>query len=247
MPRTARRISESGYYHVILKGVNGQDIFMDDGDRWRMLYTLMKYSRETGVKIVVFCLMTNHIHLLVCAPEKLDLFVQKLACSYVAYFNKKYERSGHLFQNRYKSIPIDNEAYFLEVARYILQNPEKAGLGATNRYRWSSWRELGGNDGVSSPEALRKCFANEKEMRRFLLANSKCEMGFEGEYESRRITESDAADILMRISGCQNTFAIARMPKETRKDVISRAKEEGLSIRQIERLTGISKSVIQRM
>ena len=93
------------------------------------LRMLEKYSRETGVAVCAYCLMENHTHLLLYDKEKkIPEFMKKTGIRYSYYFNQKYERVGHLFQGRYRSEPVENEAYLITVTRYILNNPQKAGV-----------------------------------------------------------------------------------------------------------------------
>ena len=121
MARKPRKKSESQIYHIILRGNNRQDIFYNDTDRLFMLSRIEKYSEQTNIEIYAYCLMDNHIHLLVGkANPNLSKFVQKLATSYAMYFNRKYDRCGHLFQGRFKSEPVETDEYFQTVFRYIL-------------------------------------------------------------------------------------------------------------------------------
>ena len=140
MPRMARQKSESGYYHIILRGIGRQILFEDTEDHERFLTTLKRYRRELGFEVVAWCLMENHVHLLLRdVHDQIDLIMKKLAGSYAQYFNRKYDRSGHLFQDRYRSEPVPDEAYLLTVIRYIHRNPEKAGICRAQEYRWSSY------------------------------------------------------------------------------------------------------------
>ena len=112
MARKPRLYGSSGTYHVILRGNNKQNLFNDDSDRKFFLCRLRKYSKELGVVVYAYCLMNNHVHILIGnASFNMSLLIQKLANSYVYYFNRKYERCGHLFQGRYKSEPVLDDAY----------------------------------------------------------------------------------------------------------------------------------------
>jgi len=129
MPRQARRKSESGIYHIMLRGINQQQIFEDEEDSLRFLETLLKYKEQCGYEIYAYCLMGNHIHILLKeGKENLTLVLKRIAGSYVYWYNWKYRRSGHLFQDRFKSEPVEDDEYFLTVIRYIHQNPIKAGI-----------------------------------------------------------------------------------------------------------------------
>lgn len=141
MPRSRRIKSQSGCYHVILRGNEKKPIFLDDEDRLRFLSTLQIKKKQQGFCVYAFCLMNNHIHLML-GEQQADLsdVIKRITVSYVAYFNKKYERIGHLFQDRFKSQNVEDDRYFLTLARYIHHNPVKAGLVKyPGDYGWSSY------------------------------------------------------------------------------------------------------------
>ena len=141
MPRTARKISSSNIYHVILRGINRQTIFEDDGDRHYFMTVLKYYKGISGYKLHAFCLMGNHVHLLIePAGEPLGQVFKRVGVRYVSWYNRKYERTGHLFQDRFRSENVESEQYYRTVLRYILQNPMKAGLEKQpGSWRWSSF------------------------------------------------------------------------------------------------------------
>ena len=143
MPRQARKKSESGIYHIMLRGINQQQIFEDEEDSLRFLETLSKYKEQCGYKIYAYCLMGNHVHILIQeGKENLSLVLKRIAGSYVYWYNWKYRRSGHLFQDRFKSEPVEDDKYFLTVIRYIHQNPIKAGMCKNiDGYKFSSYNE----------------------------------------------------------------------------------------------------------
>ena len=142
MPRCARTLSESGYMHLIVRGVGKQIMFEEEEDYRKFLSALEQYCAETEIKICAYCLMENHVHLLVLDPEgNTPQLMKKLGVSYALYFNRKYERCGHLLQDRYLSEPVEDDAYLLTVFRYILDNPRKAGICSARDYRWSSYAQ----------------------------------------------------------------------------------------------------------
>ena len=113
MPRSARKKSESGIYHIMLRGINKQQIFEDKEDSERFLETLYKYKKQCEYEIYAYCLMGNHLHILLKeGKEDLTLMLKRIAGSYVYWYNWKYHRSGHLFQDRFKSEPVEDNAYF---------------------------------------------------------------------------------------------------------------------------------------
>ena len=142
MARKRRNIYPGYCYHVILRGNGGQAIFKGDSDRAR-LCLLMQYAKEMHDFLIHgFCLMSNHIHLLI-EPKNTELSngIHAFAFRYAQYFNNKYERCGHLFQGRYKAIIVQNGSYLKQLIRYIHRNPVRAGMVRFPRdYKWSSHR-----------------------------------------------------------------------------------------------------------
>ncbi|MCX5814706.1 MAG: transposase [Proteobacteria bacterium] len=148
MARPLRIQFENACYHVTCRGNAGQTIFPDEFDRRRFLF-LLKHSAEIyRVNILAFVLMTNHFHLIVKTPlANIQEFMRHFNISYTAFINKRYKRTGHLYQGRYKSFVIDTDSYLLEVSRYVHLNPVriKEGLSTEQKiaslksYRWSSY------------------------------------------------------------------------------------------------------------
>jgi len=142
MARKPRIEYPGALLHVIARGNNRQEIFHDDEDRRAYLKRLGLYLGVSGVTIYCFCLMSNHVHLLVEVGERsLSQVLHRLLTWHARYHSVKYRRVGHLFQGRYKAILCDKDAYLLELVRYIHLNPVRAGLVTDPRvYRWSSHR-----------------------------------------------------------------------------------------------------------
>lgn len=141
MSRPPREQSESAIYHVMLRGNEKRDIFLDDEDRVRFIDILRIKRLENGFELYAFCLMNNHVHLLINEMESSIARIMKcINVSYAFYFNKKYNRVGHLFQDRFRSEVIDMDNYLLFAARYIHNNPVKAGIvDSPEKYEWSSY------------------------------------------------------------------------------------------------------------
>lgn len=141
MPRHQRIPSETGTYHVMMRGNEKKNLFLDDKDKQRFINTLFVKKEETDFIVYAYCLMDNHVHLLVKeGPEGLATMMKRINASYAYYFNQKYHRVGHLFQDRFKSEPIEDERYLFAVMRYIHNNPVKAGITKNpEQYKWSSY------------------------------------------------------------------------------------------------------------
>jgi len=154
------RLALPGYpHHVIQRGNNRQPIVLDETDR-RMLYSLwLEESQRHKVAVNAYVLLDNHFHMLLTPPsdEAMSLMMQSVGRSYVRYFNKRHNRSGTLWEGRYKSSLIDSEAYLLTCMAYIDLNPVRAGLAeSAEAFSWSSYKHLAGQniDKLVTPHAL---------------------------------------------------------------------------------------------
>jgi putative transposase len=143
MPRIARVVVLNHPHHVTQRGTNKAEIFIDDEDRKRFLQYLKDFTDKTNTRILAYCLMDNHFHLLL-VPEKeggLGKCLHGATFRYAQYFNQKHNRSGRLWQNRYFSCPIDKDEYLWYTAKYIEENPVRAGLvEKAEDWEWSSAR-----------------------------------------------------------------------------------------------------------
>jgi len=126
MPRRPR-IDFAGFHHIINRGVAQTDIYLCADDKRKFLEILCKACKVYKVNVHDYCLMDNHYHLLVeLTQENLSLLMRQINSNYAIYFNKKYKRTGHLWQGRYKSYYIIDESYLFTLYKYIEQNPIKA-------------------------------------------------------------------------------------------------------------------------
>ena len=128
MPRIARAVATGFPHHVIQRGNNKEKVFFDKKDREKYLSLLKKYADKWDSPILAYCLMSNHVHLLMRPKEEEALYkmIQGVTLCYTQYMNRKYKRSGRLWESRYYSCIVDKEIYLWAVARYIEQNPTRA-------------------------------------------------------------------------------------------------------------------------
>ena len=236
MPRQVRNLGESDWAHIIQRGINREVLFYDEEDYERFYSTLMRYQRETDFELAACCLMSNHTHLLMQAKEIPHAeIIKKISVSYAAYYNKKYDRVGHVFQDRFRSEPVRDERYLLTVARYIYLNPQKAGICAAGSYPYTYLAK----DGI-----LSDCFSSPEKLREFLEADNDDSCL---DYDTAcRITDAEAGPLFAAVSGFQNPQSVSGLSREQRDIVLRKAKKAGLSVRQISRLTGINRNIIQR-
>ena len=142
MPRPLRITVSNLPFHVLDRGNNRQIIFHDDEDFIYFLKLLKRYKKELKFKLYHFCLMSNHIHLMIepTVEGSLPKIMMRLTLAYSSFFNKKYRGVGHVWQGRYKSSLIDKEDYFIWCGLYVELNPVRAGLVARpENWRWSSY------------------------------------------------------------------------------------------------------------
>ena len=146
MARPLRLQFPGGIYHVMNRGNNRQKIFLDDADKALFLAFVIEEIERCGWKLHDYALMDNHFHLLIETPEpNLSTGMHRLESTYAQQFNKRHGRTGHLFGGRYKSFLVEGGGYLMEVARYIVLNPVRAGMVAHPRdYAWSSYRAKAG-------------------------------------------------------------------------------------------------------
>ena len=129
MPRGARLDTPGTLHHVIVRGIEKRRIINDVADRKNFVTRLAELSVATNTNIYAWALMRNHAHILLRSSETgLSVFMRRLLTGYAIWYNRRHHRWGHLFQNRYKSIVCDEDAYFKELVRYIHLNPLRAKL-----------------------------------------------------------------------------------------------------------------------
>jgi putative transposase len=254
LPRRARKKSESGIYHIYFRGINRQSIFEDEKDSERFFKTLLNYQPTCGYTVYAYCLMGNHIHLLLkVGKEPIEQIMRRICGSYVYWYNVKYDRIGNLFQDRFSSEPVESDAYFLTVVRYIHQNPLKAGLVSDiGEYRWSSYREY---VNINKRKMIDVSFTfnifdndTEKALSSFIQFNNQLTDDKCLDMEKRnRITDEEARNLIKEICKVSAATDLQKLDVLTRNKFLRKLKvEHNLSIRQIERVTGINRGIIQK-
>lgn len=252
MPRTAREESPTGIYHVMTRGLDRTLIFEDDEDYRMFLFFLEDCRTACGFELLAYCLMSNHVHLMLYFHDdrdNLETVMKKLGTRYAGWFNRKYGRLGPLFQGRYKSEPVPDRGYFAILIRYIHRNPVKAkicpDMGA---YSWSSYQDYFGTKSPLCPAdtALALRINPIEWWRAFHLeyADDKC---LDADDDERKISDAKAKDIIKTISGCATAAEFSQLPKEQRDAALAKLGTAGLAQRQTSRLTGVSIGVIRRV
>lgn len=256
MARIPRRFGNSKIYHIIFKGIDSQDIFYDDQDRRVFLKHLLDTKEEFGYKVYAYCLMSNHIHVIIKSEKEfLSKAMQCLMGRYVRYFNKKYKRTGPLVQGRFKSKNVENQRYFLDVCRYVHRNPENAGITKTEDYEWSSYKEYVGKENIIDKKVLLNYLGNDiNTFIKYTIQKNKYEDLEEfAEYEiMTKLNDSEVASIIMKIFDINDvgeipTFFKNRTREELEEDIAKIKKIKSTSKAQVTRIIRISRWIIEKL
>ena len=252
MSRQARTKSSTGIYHVILRGINRQDIFEDNEDFLRFIETLSRYKEICEYELYGYCLMSNHIHLLIKeGKEPISQIMKRIGTSYVYWYNKKYDRIGHLFQDRYKSEMVEDDTYLLVVLRYIHRNPVKAGIvSKMDQYEYHSYANYFKAGTIIDQDLILAMFdsVHHKALQAFqkfmeVINSDKC---LDDDEVRKHIPDSDVKVLIKSKTGSDNPQALLLLSKVERDSIIRDIREEGISIRQLSRITGLGRRIIEK-
>ncbi len=248
MPRIARKKSGSNIYHVMIRGINRQNIFEEDDDRLCFMKILSHCKEISGFRLYAFVLMSNHIHLLIePAGEPLNTVLTRIETRYAMWYNRKYLRTGYLFQNRYRSEAVETDQYFKTVLRYILQNPMKAGMESRpGTYRWSSYLAYEkGIGAITDTQYTLDLFGNRETLMAFLGLDNDDEVMDEADFD-RRLRDEQVREIIYRISQCESAAAFQALDPQIRKEYAVKMYQSGVSLSQTARFTGMPKTTVYR-
>lgn len=253
MPRNCRKNQKSytGVYHIILRSINQQEIFYDNTDRKKFLKCLKETKEKYHYDLYAYVLMHNHIHLVIMDKEnRLSKIIQSMAISYALYFNKKYNRIGHVFYNRFKSKYVENLPYLLNIIRYIHFNPEKAGICEYSKFYWSSYHNYRQFSGlVDTEKVLKMAEMNAKDFEKFHIEYEKIK-GFEKddfESENIRLSDEQAIKEIKRKLNIDNLIAIQNKETDKRDEMITQiAVIAGIERKQLARILGVNERTIYR-
>lgn len=251
MVRVAREQSNTGIYHIMIRGINKQNIFEDIEDREKLLGFLKYFQNICSFDLFSYCIMNNHIHLLIGEiDDTISEVVKRISASFVLWYNKKYDRIGHLFQERFKSEPIHDEYHFLRVIRYIHHNPNKAGLkNRMNDSKWTSHIEYLNKANIVNTQIALELFSEninlaKSEYVKFM--NAENDDDFMDVNPKVGINDNQILQVLKGM-GIPSISKLQSLDSDKRDYVLKELKKlENTSIRQLARITGISKSVIGR-
>lgn len=256
MPRKLRVPSPTGIYHVMLRGINRNDIFHDEIDFMKMekiLRSLAKPVNKNGnpekplCKIFAYCLMTNHLHLLIAEiDEPISNVIKRLGVAYASYYNKRRKRTGPLFEGRFRSEPVDDSDYFITLLHYIHYNPVKAGMmPKPGWYKWSSMREYELPD-----ETYERGFCEQtipfksltRTQVRDIVLNGKDLDEFISPVDIERVDNADAEEIIKSLVPDQfSDCDLKDLPKVVKLTLAAKAQAVGVTKIQLINLLGVTK------
>ena len=253
MPRKPRTFSPTGIYHIILRSINQHIIFEEDDDYQKMLYILSDCKRTFDIDIYAYCLMDNHIHLLIRSSEDhLASFFQSLGTRFVRWYNTKYQRSGHLFQDRYYSIPVEKEQQFLSTLTYIHNNPVKSSLCRyPSEYRWSSYNAFYGQKNPLVDTSFSFDIAGSKDLLHQYFSTDSTHFDDSQvipalEKTRHFMPDKDALNIFKEVTKLYSTSEAVDLPKSLRNKYMDILYKKGLTQKQIARLMDVSISTVKR-
>lgn len=163
MPRVPRERFSSGFFHIMIQGINKEYIFKEDENKEKYLSLMRKYYEKYNIKIISYCIMNNHAHFIIYSDDikQISSYMHKINTIYAMDYNTINKRVGYLFRNRYKSQYIDSRDYLLKCIKYIHLNPVKAHIvREESKYKYSSYNDFLYKKGYINDEILQLTFGN---------------------------------------------------------------------------------------
>lgn len=246
MARQPRRLSETDIHHVMVRGVNRDAIFLEDEDYEYFLDALQETKALSGCAVLAYCLMTNHVHLVLRADrEPIGVVMKRLGIRYAGRFNRKYGRVGHVFQDRFRSAPVEDDAYLNALLPYIWNNPVVAGMVARPEdYRWSSRRWLGGKSPLMDHDVLSQLLASDVVELADAHAAHAVPLGL---FTPARYSAAEAVEMLRAAAGVRTPEEFDDLASADQCRVVRELRTRGLPYSLIGRVVGRSKSTVARM
>ncbi len=257
MPRKPR-IEINGYYHIVNRGVERRVVFEENDDYEYFIELLCVHSKNYTITVHSYCLMCNHYHLLISIEkENLSKFMRQLNSDYAVYFNKKYKRTGHLWQGRFKSWYVTDEAYLYTLTLYIEQNPLKAHIVKNvEEYPYSSAHIfLGLNSLPLSPPLdalIKECLENSWVTQSYQGDTEAIKAFLESSVDTGQLQELKNASSLLAAANSNKKPDIKKLAEILAKatDMTSRNKlivtsyEKGYSQHMMAKVLGVSQAAI---
>ncbi len=250
MPRKPR-IEIAGYYHIVNRGVEQRVIFKEKEDYEYFEELMCFYLKSYGITLHNYCLMSNHYHLLIeIIQPNLSKFMRQLNMNYAIYFNKKYNRKGHLWQGRYKSWYVTDEAYLYTLMRYIEQNPLKANMVKDiAHYPYSSYHYFLDDDNL--PECLKDAwiarnYKRDKEATEAFLTQPVDTTQLQELKKAASLVEASNIDLKPDIDQLKRRLDGVTETRARNKEIVQ-AYRQGYSQHMIAKVLGLNQATVQRI
>ncbi|TYQ16924.1 UNVERIFIED_CONTAM: REP element-mobilizing transposase RayT [Acetivibrio alkalicellulosi] len=260
MPRHSRKLSKSEIYHVMIRGNEKKDIFLDDEDKKRIINTLLEKKKTSKFLLYAYCIMNNHAHFIInTKDEPISTVIKRIGTSYAYYYNKKHKRVGHVFQDRFRSENIEDENYLISAVRYVHNNPVKAGIcKVPEHYKWSSMNlYLNHNRGVLELPEINEIlgiFSDNIDIAKMKFIEFNNCLGKETFIDIDENNKMDQDEVIEYLNNYLNKYKLSKLDlrklenSEKRNKLIRELFNiSSLSGRQISSITGINRETVRKI
>ena len=248
MTHKARQLGESGFYHVVTKGDGGQIIFENDRDRTMYLELLESCVGEYSVNLHAYCLMSNHVHLLLeddCEKHHLSPFMKRLDETYAMYFANASGRVGHVFKGRFWSEPINTDEYLISAIRYIHANPEPAKISRAEDYPWSSYQAYCGAPSIVKTDFALELLGGAQAFKSFSANGGSYAKPFATSKLCRHLSPDELTNIALALLGRETLSTIRQLQPKERVPYIEKLSSAGFNEQEIVRVTGLGRQIVR--
>lgn len=248
MPRKARERKPGAVYHVLMRGREKKALLKTPNDYEYFLSLLRKYREDGGPELYGFCLLPDHVHLVVREGEEpLGCYFRKLATAYACHYNLKHKRAGHVFQDRCRSVILSGPEEIFLVLSAIHTEPVRAGLCPdAGAYPYSSLGDyLNRNDYPLTDTAAMKAFFPEGDFDN-IPESGQLSRVMEPPEEKKTLTDKQAEKIMKKVAHAKKLMELPVMSRKVRNAWLRRLRREGMSVTQISRFTGLGRNIVSR-
>lgn len=241
-----RECAYEGSHHIILKGIDRNNIFNNNDDKDYFIYLLTRYSNKLNIKINCYSLMNNHVHILATVDGNYPIgeYVKRICISYTEhYFNKKYDREGSLFQGKFFSRVINDDNDYITVVKYILNNPKKGGIARNLEYKYSSFKEtvkaynLNKDITFIDTSIIRSIIKNREEFIRYTNKNEEivlCD-------EAYRYKDSEILNVIVSSTESGKISEIREIKEEKLRKIFNELIKVNISVNRIARICSMGR------
>ena len=248
MPRTERILSKSGNYHVMLRAIDRQTVFKDAEDYAKFRFIFNRYRSKYGIKLLAWCMMLNHVHLLIKdTTDSISDFFRIVGTTFVYWYNTKYRRVGHLYQDRFRSEPVEDTSYLLRAIRYIHMNPVDAKICRhPGDYQYSSYSYYF-RSGRYTPDTVLFDLISIRDFEAFHFEKNSDKFLDVDDEDKLHLTDDDALRMLRHTLESDDISQIKTLPPTQLKPLLLMLRNRGASYHQIYRITHIPVFRIQNL